>query len=1317
VNWKKIVFWAIGVILTLIIVGGVTLVVLVHHSASFRQSILARVERSLQESSGARLQARDFSLNLSHLSLDLYNVVVHGSEADAERPLLTADHLQVGLTIDSVLQKKWHVRDIIIDRPVASLRVNKAGENNLPKSPQKSSSSNTSIFDLAIRKLVLDKGEIYYNDRKTPMDAELHDVKLNGGYDPGSSSYAGTLSYDRGVIKYGAYAPVPHDLNAKFNLSPQTFTLSKLDLALGESRIALEATVDNYSDQKKMTARAKYDAILLATEFKHILKNSSIPAGTVRLAGELNYKSDPGRTMLDTVNLSGELSSSRLEMRTPSVAADIRDLGAHYRLDQGNAEVSDLHAELLGGSIKGKLTIRDLTGASVGNLEASASGVSLDQLQTASKTSSLRQAHLTGRLNADARAHWAKTMDNLVAHADSTVQASAGQRPATPLNSVIHADYNNRTKELALTRSYIRTPQTAINLNGTISNHSQLHVTMQASNLHELELIVGNFRAPVNGQPAPPLGLYGTASMAVTISGSTANPQIQGEMMADNLRVKGSSWKVLRTNIQANPSMARLSNGDLEAIPQGRITFDVQTRLHKWAYTPSSPIQVSVNAKQMSIADLERLAGEAYPVSGTLTMDVSVHGSQLNPVGHGSIEIANAQVSDEKVQNLHLQFQGNGNAVNARLSLHMPAGSAQANLDYFPKNQGYQVKLDARNFRLEKLQTVKLRNMQVAGGVNLTATGSGTFKDPQLQAVLDVPQITVKKQNINGLKLQTTVKNHIANLELDSNVAQVYIKAAGTVGIQSPYVADVKLDTGRIEFQPLLAIYAPEQAHDITGQTELHLALRGPLADKRRVEAHLNIPQLAMTYKQQLQLGAAQPIRVDYQNNTAVLQPTAIRGTDTNIQMQASVPVSNPNAAIFVVNGNIDLRIAQLIEPTVQSSGQVQFDIDSRKFGGGDVNGHIRVVNANFQDEGSPLGLSDGNGEITMTRSRLDINKFQGSVGGGTVQLTGGLAYRPAVQFSLALAADHIRLRYPDGLRTLMQSKLSLTGTPQNSQVTGQVKVERVSFTPDFDLDNFIAQFSSNSSGGGAAPGSLMQSMKLNITVQSTSEVNLTSSTVSLQGAANLRVVGTADQPVVLGRANLTNGELFYGGNRYTVQNSTIDFLNPVETEPVLNVQAKTRIQQYDITIGIRGPMEQLETSYTSDPALPPADIINLVARGQTTEAAGQQPSQPLATGAESLLASQATGAATSRIAKFAGISQLQIDPGLGNNNGQNNGPQVAVQQRVTSNLFVTFTSDVTSTQRQGVQVDYKFNPRWSVTGIRDQNGGFGVDGKYHKDF
>ncbi len=1320
-KWKKIVLWSLAAVIVLLVGGVVTLVLLLDHNESFRHSILASVEKSVRESTGARLEVRDFNLRLSNLSLDLYNVVVHGTEPDPSQPLMAVDHLQVGLTIDSLLSKKWHVRDIIVDHPVVRMAVNKAGENNLPKPEKKStSSSNMNVFDLAIRELRLNNGEIYYNDQKTPLEADLHNFAFSANYDPAQKRYSGDLGYNAGKIVYGKYAPVEHSLQAKFGITPQQFMLDRLDLTAGESRVGLTATVNDYSSPN-MQAMGGYEATLVTNDFKRILKDPSLPGGTVKLTGQMKYQADPNRPMLETVSVAGNVSSPGLNVKTPSLQTEIRDLYARYQFSGGNAEVNDIRARVMGGTLSGKLAIKDVAGASIAQLQTSVKGLSLDQAQAATHNASMRQAHLSGTVDADANAHWAKTLDNLVAHSDATIKAviGQGQGQATPVNGVIHADYAGAHKELALTNSYIRTPQTSINLNGKISDRSQLQVALRSNDLHELETLSAALQKPAPGQPAPqPLGLYGTANVNATVRGSLAAPQINGQMDARNFRVKGSSWKVLRTAFTANPSQVTLSNGDLEAATQGRINFSAQAKLKNWAYTPSSPVTANISGSQISIADLERLANKTYPVSGTLALNVSVHGSQLNPVGQGTLTVTKAKVSTESIQNLNVKFEGDGNTVKANLTVQMPAGSARADVNYSPKTEGYDAHVESQNFRLEKLQTVVARNMQIAGGVNLNVSGKGTIKDPQLQATIDIPQLQMQKQTVQGLKFQTTVQNHVASIALDSDVSKVALKARGTVGIETPYMADIRLDSGKIDFQPLVALYAPAQAADLSGQTELHATLRGPLAEKNRVEAHLEIPNLDVHYKQ-FQLAAARPIIADYKNGTATLQPTSIRGTGTNIDAQAVVPVTTLKAASFLVKGNVDLGIAQLFVPDITSSGQLQFDIDSKRYGqGGNLNGQIRVVNANLHTVDSPVGLDNANGMINVTQTRLEISSFEGQMGGGTINATGAVAYRPAIQFQLGLSANNIRVRYPAGVRAILASNLALTGNPQASQLNGQVRIERVSFTPDFDLSTFTSQFSGEASDSGT-PGSFTQGMKLNIAVQSTSQMNLVSSQVSVRGDANLRVVGTAADPVILGRSNLTGGEFFLVGNRYQVDHGTIDFLNPVRTEPVLNIQVRTRIDEYNITLALNGPVERLQTTYTSDPALPPVDIINLIATGKTVESASANPSPSptSAMGAQSLLASGISSQVSGKIAKLAGVSQLQIDPGLGNDNGQNPGARIAIQQRVTSNLLVTFATDITSTQRQAVQIEYKFNPKWSVSGTRNQNGGFGVDGRYRKDF
>ena len=164
------------------------------------------------------------------------------------------------------------------------------------------------------------------------------------------------------------------------------------------------------------------------------------------------------------------------------------------------------------------------------------------------------------------------------------------------------------------------------------------------------------------------------------------------------------------------------------------------------------------------------------------------------------------------------------------------------------------------------------------------------MQDPQLQAVIEVPQLQVRDQVIRGLKLQTNVANRIANFTLDSEVINTHAGGHGAVRLNGDYFADAVLDTQSIPIAPLVALYAPSQSGNVTGQTELHATLRGPLKDKARVEAHLVIPQLAVNYTNSIQVAAEAPIRADYVGGVLTLQRSSIRGTGTELTFQARVP-------------------------------------------------------------------------------------------------------------------------------------------------------------------------------------------------------------------------------------------------------------------------------------------------------------------------------------------------------------------------------------------------------------------------------------------
>jgi len=1304
----------IGVGFLILVAVIVIAIVLLPRSRSFRQYALRFAEGKVQSSLGTPVHVQDFAFSLFPLRFNLYGVVVSGAGPHANPPLLIVDHIGVGVGITSVFRREWYVRYLEVNHPVVSVVVDAKGVSNLPQT-KRSSSGHTSIFQLAVHHAILDRGEVYYNDRKSVLDADLHDLRFEASFDTAQQRYSGNVGYRDGHLRMGDFKPIEHNLNAEFDATPVGFTLHRAVLTSGASQVELSANVQDYANPH---VTAKYSATVDAGEFRNAMNNPSLPSGLVNTEGSLDYQSRPNVLMLATVNLRGQIASPLLRVAGPGFRSDIRDIGARYSLEKGNAAITGIHAQLLGGALNGNLNIRDVAGASQARLQAVVQKISLDDLRSLTQSSQLKQVALAGTLNADLDASWNRKLENLVARTNTAIRANVafanGENANTiPVNGIIHAQYAAAKKQISIQQSNLRLPQSSLNLNGTVSNHSSLQIHFQSNNLHELET-VADVLDPDLQAPKSQLGLAGAATFAGSLGGSTNAPQLTGHLRAENLQVKGSNWRMLSTNVQASPWLAALQNGELQPENGGRINFAVSAALRHWSFDWDSQISAAVQASQVNTADLTKLAGRPIPISGILSANFSVKGSGSGPTGSGEIGLTRADIAGEPVQSVEMNFQASKEQLQADLQLQATAGALRGAVTYHPKDQRYQASIDAPGIRLDKLQTLLAKNLKVDGVLNVNAHGEGSVKNPQLSANIESPQLQIHGQKLGDLKLQVNLANRLANVVLDAHAVNTVISAKATVSTTGEYQANATVDTQPIPLQPLIAAFLPGEAANVNGQTELHLTLQGPLKRWAEVEAHATVPILQMNYTDKFHVAATAPLHIDLSHGVLALQKANIKGTGTDVQVQASIPTDRAAPLSLLAQGTMDLQIAKLFDPDITSSGQLRFDINS--FGARanpDVQGQIHIENANILSADAPVGLQNGNGVLTLTKDRLNINEFTGTVGGGKVQASGGIVYRPSVRFDLGLSAHGIRVPYPEGVREALNADLALTGGTEAATLSGQVRINQLWFTPDFDLTTFMGQFGGEVS---APPGQgFSQNLQLNLSVQSTSGINLVSRELTLQGNANLNIRGTAAEPVILGRVNLNSGDLLFMGNRYLLQGGTVDFANSSQTQPVLNLAASTTVEQYDIHLQFHGPTDHLRTNYTSVPSLPPSDIINLLVFGKTSEESGASP-MPGNLGAESLIASQISSQLTSRVEKIAGISRLSVDPVLGGSGSQQNpGARVTIQQRVTGNIFVTFSTDVTQTQNQVIELQYNVTPRLTVSGTRDQNGGFGFDTRIKK--
>ncbi len=1301
-NWKRILGWTGAILFLLIVVlfvGGYAVL----RSQRFHQYVLSKVTEELSQSTGGTVTIENYDFYPTKLATDVYGIVVHGTEPSSQAPLVAIDRLSLRLKILSVVRHQVNLNELIIVHPVVHLLAGPEGTLNIP-SPKaaKDTSSETNIFDLAVGHVGIENGEIFYNDVKIPLQARVDDLTSDIKFGALSKGYQGSLAYKTGYLKYGAYEPLPHALNARFLLTPSQASLSSLELKVGNSQASVTANLTNYDHPR---IDGSYRLLLHPEDFAGMIQNASA-SGDVALAGAIHYQSSE-QPFLKSIVLGGNLESKELRLSTTQGQVALSSIRGRYRLADGNLALQPLSANLLDGRFVADLNMQHLESTPAVRIRAQLEQISLQSVKQALRTDSLHKLPVTGVIAGTAQASWIGSVDRVKADSNLILRGAVENQSGAadvPLRANLRASYDGNGKRITLQHSSINTPATSILADGQVSDRSNLAVHARTSDLQEIARLANSL------QPGgKSFSVSGSANVDANIGGSLQHPTLEAQISGRDIQVEGSSWTSLRAGLQASASQVSLQNASLISARQGRVNANATIALKNWSCTPSSAITATASIRQMPVADLQQLARLNYPVSGILSGDLDLHGSQLNPIGNGTLQLSRAEAYDQPIQNLTLKFQGTGDTVHSTLALATAAGSASGDLSYSPKTRAYKVNFNAPRVALQQLQAVQAKNLAVIGFLTATARGAGTVDNPQLIANVRIPNLKFKETTIQGIQADLNVANHLATFNMGSDLANASVKAHAIVKLTGDYYTEANIDTSRISLDPILAVYVSQLPTGAQAQVELHASLKGPIKDKSRVEAHLQIPTLFASY-QQLQLENAAPIRIDFANNELVIQPSELKGTETSLRVQGRIPVQTTKAMDLTAQGQINLKLLGILVPDVQSAGKINLDLrGTGNFSQPGVQGQIRLDNVALTTSEAPLGVEKLNGVLDVANGQVRVTQLSGQSGGGQISGRGTITYQPQLQFNLALNAKGVRLLYPTGVRSVFDGDLALTGNRESAAVNGQVLIDSLSFTPDFDLASVAAQASTPSLPP-ANPG-FADNLKLNIGVQSSSDLSAASSTVSIEGDVNLRVVGTAANPVIVGRTDLTSGDVFFAGQRYQLERGLLNFTNPSRTEPYLNVLITTTIQQYNLNLTIVGPVEKLETKYTSDPPLPPVDIINLIARGQTTEE-----SVPGSFSANQVLAEGLASQVSSRIGKLAGISSLTIDPLLGGNN-QNPSARVAIQQRLTRNFIFTFSTDVTQPQSEIVQGEYQINKRWSVSATRDQYGGFAFDGRYHTSF
>lgn len=327
--------------------------------------------------------------------------------------------------------------------------------------------------------------------------------------------------------------------------------------------------------------------------------------------------------------------------------------------------------------------------------------------------------------------------------------------------------------------------------------------------------------------------------------------------------------------------------------------------------------------------------------------------------------------------------------------------------------------------------------------------------------------------------------------------------------------------------------------------------------------------------------------------------------------------------------------------------------------GGGEapiLAGGLKVAEGAYENLRTGTVLKEIDLEASCNAERIEITSARASDGGnGRLSAAGWMALAPAKGFPLHLdltLANATLVRRVDAT-VAAEGALRLTGTLRDMLLGGRVVVGPAELRipeklpPEVVILDVIEV--NGAQGGPAAPekkeiAAEPSSLRLrfDLAVSSPGRVFVRGRGLESEWQGDLTIEGSADAPVVAGRLSLVRGRFNFLGKPFLLTRGVITFDGSVPPEPYIDVVADASTGDVTARVSLAGTPSTLELALTSDPPLPPDEILSYILFRRTASRLNAAQALQLANAIRTLAGGGGLDF-MSRTRRFLNVDQLQI--------------------------------------------------------------------------
>lgn len=353
--------------------------------------------------------------------------------------------------------------------------------------------------------------------------------------------------------------------------------------------------------------------------------------------------------------------------------------------------------------------------------------------------------------------------------------------------------------------------------------------------------------------------------------------------------------------------------------------------------------------------------------------------------------------------------------------------------------------------------------------------------------------------------------------------------------------------------------------------------------------------------------------------------------------------------------------------------------------------GEATVQAGTLQLRDRPEILRDVEARLLFSAAGVRLAESTASLGRGRIRATGDVTldgWRPQA-YRIVVSGTNVSIAPFEGLQTAWDLDLELVGQGTRSVLRGEGRLLQGRYSGKLNLVAMLLDRRSEKAPDGSPGIPIRVVLKLN------DNLRVDTNWARLQAGGTLSVEGTTANPILLGSLESREGRITFRKHRWTVSSAAIRFADPRRIDPILDVNARALIREYDVTLHMAGRLDELTFRFSSVPPLTQRELLALVTVGTTDATAGGALAE-----VGQLLAEDVLGLASGGYApETFGVEKTD-----------NNAQVFNVGKQVTEDVRVLYTQTLSGAAKRVLRVEYQIIGPLLLAAEQDFQGGFGGD-------